>query len=172
MVLKPTTNERFWAKVDTSGDCWKWTASCNRKGYGQFRYDGRWKRAHRFSWELHNGAAIPVGLFVCHHCDNPACVRPDHLFLGTHEDNMRDMVEKGHGSGGRGPRTGERLASSPRGERHGAHKLMAKDVSRIRQMYAMGGWTQAALGRHFGVHTAQIGRIVRHENWRQATDVA
>jgi hypothetical protein len=91
---------RFWAKVDKTGDCWVWTASTfrERMGYGKFqvgssRADARADYAHRVSYEMHYGP-IPDGLFVCHRCDNPPCVRPDHLFLGTPDDNMQDMVRK------------------------------------------------------------------------------
>lgn len=90
--------ERFWAKVDKSGDCWVWTAAKHDFGYGVFQL-GRGpseglRRAHVLSWLWSNGP-IPDGLVVCHRCDNPPCVRPDHLFLGTLGDNTRDMVAKG-----------------------------------------------------------------------------
>ena len=88
---------RFWSKVQKTDGCWLWTGSRNRTwAYGRFR-SGPGRRsvlAHRFAWELVHGP-IPGGLFVCHHCDNPSCVNPEHLFLGTHTDNMRDMVNKG-----------------------------------------------------------------------------
>jgi hypothetical protein len=91
--------DRFWAKVyKQEGDaCWLWTASKFRDGYGKFARGGHsagMVRAHRVSWELHNGS-ITDGLFVLHDCDTPACVRPDHLFLGTAKDNVRDMIAKG-----------------------------------------------------------------------------
>src|SRR6266853_3758788 len=96
IYTRRSITERFWEKVDTTGDCWLWTASKTEFGYGQFG-TARGKpstTAHRVSWELHFGP-IPDGMFVCHHCDTPPCVKPDHLFLGTHEQNQLDMLLKG-----------------------------------------------------------------------------
>lgn len=86
---------RFWRRVDKTDDCWLWTGGSNGLGYGVFGIaTGQTMGAHRYSWQIVFGP-IPDGMFVCHQCDTPACVRPDHLFLGTHEDNMVDMVSKG-----------------------------------------------------------------------------
>lgn len=86
--------ERVWARVDKSGECWIWTGTRYRRGYGSIWVAGRHKPVHRVVWELVNGP-IPTDLQVCHHCDNPPCVRPDHLFLGTRSDNTIDCVRKG-----------------------------------------------------------------------------
>ena len=89
--------DRFWAKVEKTEACWKWHGSKSPGGYGQIREGGRGSallRAPRYSWAIHIGP-IPEGLCVCHKCDNPECTRPDHLFLGTLGDNMRDCYAKG-----------------------------------------------------------------------------
>lgn len=91
--------DRFWLKVKRTRGCWIWTGSVNAKGYGQMSQGRRGLRplqTHRVSWQLHYGQ-IPDGLLVLHSCDNPRCVRPDHLFLGTAADNTADMVAKERG---------------------------------------------------------------------------
>ena len=85
---------RFWERVDTTGECWLWTGHRNEDGYGTLGWQYKQYSAHRLSYEIAYGA-IPPGLCVCHRCDNPPCVRPDHLFLGTQADNMRDRYRKG-----------------------------------------------------------------------------
>lgn len=90
------TPEKFWARVARSDGCWLWTGGTGPRGYGVVRYQGAAFRAHRLAWILTHGP-IPEGLFVCHHCDNPPCCNPAHLFLGTGADNMRDMANKRRG---------------------------------------------------------------------------
>lgn len=87
--------ERFWSNVEKFDEgCWEWTAAKNNEGYGLTSHNGQLQLTHRLSWEMHYGP-VPDGLFVCHHCDNPLCVRPEHLFTGTNGDNMKDMYKKG-----------------------------------------------------------------------------
>lgn len=161
-----TLEERFWAFVDKNGpvvphmddECWVWLGSIHHKGYGEFRA-GKMVKAHVFSYELNSGPIPPDDnafgrLFVLHHCDNPACVRPSHLFLGTPQDNMVDMVQKG-----RNP--------DFRGEKAGNSKLTWKDVREIRDLYAGGKWMQRELGEKFGVTQTCIGSIIRGETWKE-----
>jgi len=105
-----TIAEKFWSRVDPSGDCWIWQGGQYHKGYGVFS-TGTWRKgnrqrftAHRFAWEFENGS-IPTGMSVLHRCDNPPCVRLSHLFLGTVKDNQQDMSYKGRGRNGRTERT-------------------------------------------------------------------
>jgi len=106
----------------------------------------------RISWEIQYGP-IPEGMHVLHHCDTPACVRPDHLFLGTHTDNMRDRKAKKRGN-------------HPFGSRHGRSKLTEADVLAIRDKYASLNWTQTELATEYGVSQPMIGYIVRRTTWR------
>ncbi len=95
------TTESFWARVQV-GDpdsCWPWLGQRSRKGYGVLSYAGKKKSAHRLSVVFSTGEGVPDGLCVCHKCDNPPCCNPSHLFIGTHQENMQDMYDKGRGAG-------------------------------------------------------------------------
>jgi hypothetical protein len=90
-----TLIDRFWESVEKTSDCWMWKKAITpESGYGAMRWDGPTRGAHCISWEIHYGP-IPEGMSVLHHCDNRPCVRPDHLFLGTLDDNNKDMAAKG-----------------------------------------------------------------------------
>lgn len=91
--MRKTPEQRYFENVEIKEGCWGWRAATNRKGYGRF-YSKHTQSAHRFSWIIHKGK-IPDGLFVLHKCDNPPCTNPEHLFLGTNLDNIRDMIAKG-----------------------------------------------------------------------------
>ena len=141
--------ERFWKKVDKStlSGCWEWMAYKLPQGYGRFRVAGRMQLAHRVSYELTHGP-IPDGMFVCHRCDNRGCVNPDHLFLGTQADNLRDMREKGR-------------AAPVVGEAHGAARLTEADVLAIRADTR----TQAAIAADYGVTQPLVNKIKRRKTW-------
>ena len=159
--------DRFWDKVKKTDTCWLWTASLRNKGYGAFGYtlDGNTvqDRAHRYSYRLHIGT-IPPGMFVLHHCDTPACVNPDHLFLGTNQDNVTDMMRKGRNVIG-GTYCGDDNQYQ-RGMSHHAAKFTDDQVRMVRQLYAAGGVSYAQLGKMFGVAGSAIGKIVRRDRWK------
>ena len=142
--------ERFRRFVDSSGDCWVWTGSRNGFGYGQMSVNGRPRGAHRVSYEMHVGP-IPKGMEVCHRCDNPPCVNPDHLFLGTHAENMADSLAKGR-------------AARMLGEDASSAKLTAAQVDLIRRM-SLGGMPNPAIARQFGVHTSTVWSAVVGKTW-------
>lgn len=173
--------ERFWAKVDKSPHpkgCWVWTRY-KYLGYGQFGIGRKLMLAHRFAFSNTKGA-IPKGLLVCHSCDNPPCCNPDHLFLGTQADNIRDAVSKnrmatGDRSGARthperlprGNRNGARLHPErlPRGESNGYAKLTTSSVLKIREKYAAENISQRALGMIYGVSQNAIKDVLLRRTW-------
>jgi hypothetical protein len=156
---KQSDINRFISKIHTDvglgprGDCWEWTGSLNH-GYGRFTYTKNNRRmlfcAHRVSYEIYNNKLIPKGLCVCHTCDNPKCVRPNHLFLGTHQDNMDDRRIKG------------RHAT---GEKSGMAKCNYEKINKIRILYNNGKYTYGQLSIIFGVSVSTIGRIVNNKLW-------
>jgi hypothetical protein len=91
------TPQTFWQRVDTTGPCWEWQGARDERGYGRLRVNDRQTRAHRAMWEQAVGP-IPAGMCVLHHCDNPSCVRLEHLYLGTDADNKRDVRERHRGA--------------------------------------------------------------------------
>jgi hypothetical protein len=157
--------ERFWAKVDTTGECWEWLAQRATNGYGQMRVKkaGKWSydRAHRVSYAL-NIAPIPDGLCVLHRCDNRGCVRPEHLWLGTYQDNLRDMAAKGRAGYVVHPE------SINKGSRNGWAVLTEENVREIRRRYAVGGITMETIGRDYGVTKHAVWGAIR-KGWRHVT---
>jgi len=149
--MPKSLEERFWAKVEKGkGDeCWEWMGWKQNRGYGQVTRGCKLVLTHRYSWQLAYGA-IPEDKCVLHKCDNRACVRPDHLFLGTLADNARDAAEKGRMS---------------RGEERPCAKLSEEEVLEIRKRFASGKFLQRELGLEFGVNQPTIGEIVRGDTW-------
>lgn len=152
--LRIPLEEKFWTRVDRPDDpdaCWQWTGYVARDGYGRLTINLIPILAHRISYEINNGP-IPKGLFVLHHCDNPRCVRPDHLFLGDQEKNMHDMIEKGR-------------AGWQRDGDDAWRRLTASQVREIRQE-CRNGAGQRVLGERFGVSQATISDIVCGRTWK------
>lgn len=145
--------DRFWQKVRKSDGCWEWIASKYTAGYGQIGVNGRMRGAHQVAWGLTNGR-IPDGLCVLHRCDNRACVRPDHLFLGTKRDNTRDMDAKGR-------------ARRPHlvGSQQPNAKLNEAQVMEIRRRLRAGE-RRPNLAREFGVKLPCIYQIAVGRSWK------
>jgi len=159
-VSKLSVEERFWSKVDRSAGpegCWLWTGSGDPKGYGTFWHDGRTRKAHRASWLLFKGG-IPEGIWVLHRCDNPPCVNPAHLWLGTNADNVADMMRKGRDRHplGVGPKR------PARGAANGRAKLTEASVLAI----LADGRSHYRIAADYGVTHGVIWRIKRGERWR------
>ena len=157
--------EQFYEKTqpEPNSGCWLWRAGLTRYGYGAIGHRGGSILAHRASWAFSRGP-IPEGMLVCHKCDVPACVNPDHLFLGTYADNAADRERKGRG---RQP-SGENHASRkhpfalPRGEAHWCAKLTSETVAAIRA----DARTQQKIASAYGISQSVVGGIKRREIWR------
>lgn len=147
--MKLNTLDKFWNLVVKTEQCWEWTGSTNRYGYGRYWYQEHEHPAHRLAYELTYGP-VPSNLLVCHRCDNRRCVRPDHLFLGTTADNTRDRHQK---------------QRDARGERVNTAKLTATQVLAIRRLYTE-GTTIANLARQYGVSDSAIEFIIHRRNWK------
>ena len=150
--------EKFWKYVDKNGpihpvcgQCWVTTASPN-VARAQIRIRGIKIRVSRVSWEIHNGPA-PEGMNILHKCDNPRCVNPDHLFLGTQYDNVRDCIDKGR-------------SRKCHGELHSCTHLTEKDIVDIRNVYAEESYSQKSLAEFYGVTQGTIGKIIRRRTWK------
>lgn len=158
-VLTPEFQTVFWSRVNTAGDCWEWCGSYNSFGYGRVRPPGSRAHflAHRISYLLDAGVD-PETLCVCHTCDNPKCVRPDHLFLGTPADNSADKMAKGRN------RTGDMAC-----EKNPNATLRAADVARAVEMMKAGK-NNKEIAAVFGVSHAIISRIRLGRAWRPVTE--
>lgn len=151
--MRGTPVDRFWSKVrpEVGDACWEWQAARERAGYGVFnpsKAPGKKQSAHRFSWELHYGP-IPDGMWVCHRCDNPSCVRPDHLFLGTPRDNYEDMHQKGR---------------HVHGTEHFNSKLDENKVREIREMLSR-KVSMYEIAEKYSVTQRSIWNIAHEKTW-------
>lgn len=129
--------------------CIEWQGCCDGGGYGDMYCNGKLQKAHRYSYQLFKGT-IPRGFSVCHTCDNPKCVNPDHLFTGTHSDNMKDMYAKGRGN-------------RPTGEKHHSHRLTWEQVRFVRDSKE----SSRQLGKKYGVTHQAILKIKNYITWRE-----
>lgn len=156
----------FWNFVDRSGDddaCWLWQGGTGHYGYGRIRLKGYSRLAHRAAWQITHGA-IPAGLYVCHSCDVPACVNPNHLFLGTSAENTNDAARKGRMA--KGARNGKYThpEATPRGEAHGRAILSAEQVTEIRARSSE-GMSMLALARLYAISKRTIFDVVHRRTW-------
>lgn len=176
------TLERIQSRVQvTPAGCWEWLGARTSRGYGSIGHAGRALKAHRLAYELATGRS-PGKLFVCHRCDNPPCCNPEHLFLGTAADNMRDMAEKGRAGvvplerhplhcrpelRAFGSKNGAHTQPEkrPRGAAHGRARLSVDQVEYIRATAKRGNYS--VIARELGVDNATVGRIARGELWKQ-----
>lgn len=150
--------ERFWDKVDKSGGenaCWNWTAAKLPHGYGKLQS----MLSHRASWKIHFGE-IPSGLLVCHKCDNPSCVNPNHLFLGTHKQNTQDMVKKGRAACGDRHGSKTHKENVRRGDNHPFTKIKQSDIPAVLLMRKNGMYFKD-IALKYGVSWSAIQRICK-----------
>lgn len=153
---RKTRHERFLSYVDFTDSCWLWKGYKSGFGHGSFWLgDGQKTGAHRYAW-MHYKGEIPKDIFVLHKCDVPNCVNPEHLFLGTPDDNMKDMAKKGRG---RGPNAS--------GELNPRSKLSNSKVQEIRKLYKprTEGLDQKSLAEKYGISKSQISNIVSFKRW-------
>ena len=154
---------RFFDKVKITDNCWIWTAAKDRGGYGQFFLNKTMVKPHRYSWEYFR-RKIPDGLCVCHKCDNPPCVNPDHLFLGTMKDDIQDAIKKGRfHQNNQGFKKGHDLN---KGEKHYNAKLTKEQVKDIRRKYVPWKYTQEKLAKEYNVSQSRISEILSNKYWK------
>ena len=149
--LTNTILKRFLGKIKVSCECWEWLASKDKDNYGFFKCFGKQRKAHRISfWIFISKFDLDDSdIMICHHCDNPKCVRPDHLFLGNHLLNVEDQKSKGR---------------TLKGRKNGQAKLYPNQVLEIRKRYS-DGESQQSIGNVYNVSQVQISRIILNRNW-------
>jgi HNH endonuclease len=164
MNMNPLSPEvRFWLRVQKSETCWLWTGAKVRGRYGQLMVENKLVYAHRFAYELAYGP-IPQGIgyhgiCVCHRCDNPSCVRPDHLFLGTHQENISDRDAKGR------QWQGEKRSSANRGARNPQAKLSTDKIIEIRKDQR----PLRDVAEHYQVSISTVSMVRTRRRWAHIT---
>lgn len=157
LVSVDTPQERFWKKVNKTSSCWLWMGKRTPKGYGDFAVRVANKildfRAHRYAWEMIKGS-IPKDKLVCHKCDNPPCVNPDHLYLGTQSENIKESVGKGRHS-----------TCHQRGENNPSAIITGKIVEEIRKSYVPRKVTQRFLAEKFNLTQSYVSEILLKKVW-------
>jgi hypothetical protein len=149
LIRPPNTIAVFWSRVNKTQGCWLWTAGRDPAGYGNFAMHGVSYKAHRFSWMLQYGEP-PSGMYICHRCDNPGCVNPQHLFCGTNSENQLDAVRK----------LRKRV-----GEMHHMAKLTGPEVREIKRLLDL--VSQERLAARYGVARSTIAHIAHGVTWKQ-----
>lgn len=164
-LFTDSDKSRFWEKAAKAGksDCWEWTGAKDRRGYGNwhFQHKGANKtiKAPRASWIMANGVTPPPHQYVCHTCDNPSCVNPDHLWVGTLQQNLQDRTNKGR----------DRLCGKSQfGKENGRAKITEDDVLAIRSRF-VGGASYATLSREFGIGSTTVAHIIHGRTWPSVT---
>lgn len=148
----PPTILRISNNIHKTGTCWNWNGCKTPDGYGLIRHNGPQELAHRASWMVYRGP-IPEGMCVLHHCDNPACVNPDHLFLGSHRDNMADCAAK------------QRIRNgNQKGSSNGHSKLTEQDIPNIRSLSK--SFSHSTIAKCFDVSRRTISAVVEGKNWK------
>lgn len=152
MTWKNNTPESFWSRATRGDGCWEWQGGRDRDGYGKVSYKKKDHQAHRLAWELTYGAP-PADQCVCHRCDNRRCVRPDHLFLGSHRDNYLDAISKG--------RPMSKLRS---GGQHHKSKISVEKARQIKARVAAGE-SQKSIAADMGVSTQTVFIVLSGKHW-------
>lgn len=167
--IPESTQARFWQKVDQSAGqdaCWLWTTAHTHVGYGRFALTHqRTVYAHRLAYFLTYGE-IPTDKIVCHRCDNPTCCNPAHLFVGTHKENVQDMIDKGRKPRGENHWTFRSPNSVARGERQGSAKLSEEQVISLRTRYEAHDCERKELAAEFHIDVTHLWRIAKGRNWQ------
>ena len=146
--------DRFWRYVDKKApdECWEWLKGKTTCGYGKSIIRNEIIGSHRISWMAYNNREIPNGMCICHHCDNPPCVNPAHLFLGSSKDNVQDMLRKGRGQ-------------DTVGQNNPQAKLNETQVRLIRYWWSLGNMKCVRMARYFGVDPQTIYNVINRYTW-------